>query len=199
MKIFKTSQIKDIDAFTIQNEPVLSIDLMERAAETIAEWIVQNYTGSRPVKLFAGPGNNGGDAWAIARLLAERSFSNLYLFLLNTSDRISQDSEVNRDRLINQKIVKIHEITWEKDFPRLNTDDLIVDGLFGSGLARPLEGLAARLVRHINNSNCEVIAIDIPSGLFGEDNSENIRGKYRQSYLYINIPVSETFFLLCRK
>lgn len=175
MKLFRTNQIKDIDAFTIQNEPVASIALMERAAGTIAEWIAQKYPTSKPVKLFAGPGNNGGDAWAVARLLADKGFNRLNLFLLNTADRISRDSEINRKRLDEQNIVKFFEIFDEKNFPHIDTEDLIVDGLFGSGLTRPLEGLAARLVKHINHSHAQVVAIDIPSGLFGEDNSKNIR------------------------
>ncbi len=175
MKIFRTSQIKSIDAYTIQNEPISSINLMERAATKIAEWIVEEFHVSTPIKIFAGPGNNGGDAWAVARILANRGFSNLSLFLLNIADRISEDSEINRKRLIEQNLVKIYEVSNEKSFPEIQPDDLIVDGLFGSGLTRPLEGLASRLVRYINNSNVEVIAIDVPSGLFGEDNSKNIR------------------------
>ena len=175
MKLFQTSQIKNIDAFTIQNEPVPSIDLMERAASTVTDWIVSKYKINKTVKIFAGPGNNGGDAWAVARQLADKGFTNLTIYLLNISDRISEDSEINRTRLTNQKLVKIVEINTETSFPEIQSGDLIIDGLFGSGLSRPLEGLAAKLVRHINKAYAEVISIDIPSGLFGEDNSQNIK------------------------
>lgn len=175
MKIFRTSQIKSIDAYTIKNEPVLSVDLMERAAGTVSHWLVQRFSSDRMVRIFAGPGNNGGDGWAVARLLSAQGFENVHIYLLNLSDRISGDSEVNRERLIRQNRVEICEINDENAFPVIENTDLVVDGLFGSGLTRPLEGLAASLVRHINQSGADVVSIDIPSGLFGEDNSGNIR------------------------
>jgi hydroxyethylthiazole kinase-like uncharacterized protein yjeF len=175
MKIFRTSQIRSIDAYTIQNEPISSAGLMERAAKAVTDWIVKKFSSDRKVKLFAGPGNNGGDAWAVARLLSEQGFKNIQIYLLNISDRISEDSEINRQKLVRQKQAEIFEINDERSFPVIETTDLVIDGLFGSGLTRPLDGLAARLVRHINNSHAVVVSIDIPSGLFGEDNTGNIR------------------------
>ncbi|MBN2215302.1 MAG: NAD(P)H-hydrate dehydratase [Bacteroidales bacterium] len=175
MKIFRTSQIKSIDAFTIQNEPIPSIELMERAARAVSHWLVQRFSSDRTISLFAGPGNNGGDTWAVARLLSEQGFDNMRIYLLNISNRISEDSGINRERLIRQNRVKIFEINDENSFPLIEETDLVIDGLFGSGLTRPLEGLAARLVRHINQSGADVVSIDIPSGLFGEDNAGNIR------------------------
>ncbi|HJX71595.1 MAG TPA: NAD(P)H-hydrate dehydratase [Bacteroidales bacterium] len=175
MKIFRTSQIKSTDAYTIQNEPIPSVDLMERAAKAVTHWLVQRFSSDRTVRLFAGPGNNGGDAWAVARLLSEQGFGNIQIYLLNLSDRISEDSELNRERLIRQHKVEICEIGDERSFPVIENSDLLIDGLFGSGLTRPLEGLAARLVRRINQSDADVVSIDIPSGLFGEDNAGNIR------------------------
>ena len=175
VKIFKTSQIKSIDAYTIQNEPVPSIDLMERAANAITDWLVQNISSGRTVKIFAGPGNNGGDAWAVARLMSEQGFKIISIYLLNISDRISEDSEINRQRLIKQNKAEIFEINDEHSFPVIESTDLIIEGLFGSGLTRPLENLAARMVRHINQSGAEVVSIDIPGGLFGEGNAGNIK------------------------
>ncbi len=175
MKVFRTSQIKSIDAYTIQNEPIASIDLMERAANAITGWLVQKFSPDRTVKLFAGPGNNGGDAWAVARLLSEQGFKNIHVYLLTLTDRISEDSEINRQRLAAQNRVQIFEVRDENSFPAIERTDLVVDGLFGSGLTRPLESLAARMVRHINQSDAEVVSIDIPSGLFGEGNTGNIR------------------------
>lgn len=71
MKIFPSIQIKQLDAYTIQNEPILSIDLMERAAVALTGAIIKYYSKETPVIVFAGPGNNGGDALAVSRLLAE--------------------------------------------------------------------------------------------------------------------------------
>ena len=175
MKVFRTSQIKNIDAYTIQHEPIPSVDLMERAANAIADWLVQHIISGRKVKIFAGPGNNGGDAWAVARLLSEQGFKNIQIYLLNISDRISEDSEINQQRLIKQNKAEIFEIKDADSFPVIESADLVIEGLFGSGLTRPLEGLAAEMVRHINLSGAEVVSIDIPGGLFGEGNAGNIK------------------------
>ena len=70
MKIFNSAQIRELDKYTIEHEPIASLDLMERAAKAIAQTIMQRWTKSSPFVVFAGPGNNGGDALAVARLLA---------------------------------------------------------------------------------------------------------------------------------
>ena len=173
MKIFDTKDIREIDAYTINNEPVASIDLMERAAAGCAEWIADSLPKSTSVIIFTGPGNNGGDGWAIARLLTDRGFHKIKLYHLQISRIISHDAEVNRDRLLSQGKVPVKNVEKEGDFPFLQPDDLVVDSLFGSGLTRSLEGLSLQLVKLINQSGCRVISIDIPSGLFGEDNTGN--------------------------
>ena len=72
MKIFTSAQIHELDHYTIEHEPVSSINLMERAAQTLTRAIREIYTPSVPIVVFAGPGNNGGDALAVARMLAEK-------------------------------------------------------------------------------------------------------------------------------
>ena len=173
MKILTSEQIREADKYTIEKEPVASIDLMERAATACAEWLINRYDPSESFIIFAGPGNNGGDGWALTRLLAEKGFTNIRFYLLKITDKLSPDSEINRERLISQNIVKPEIINSENDFPALNDNDVIIEGLFGSGLTRPLSGLPAALVKYINRSRSRVISIDIPGGLFGEDNSEN--------------------------
>lgn len=173
MKIFDTRDIKEIDNYTIRHEPVASIDLMERAAKGCTEWIVKKFTVDTSIRIFTGPGNNGGDGWAIARLLADKGYKKVELFNLQISPVISPDSELNRNRLINQAKIPVNYIDKPDQFPKLIPTDVVIDALFGSGLSRPLEGLSFQLVKHINQSRCTVISIDIPSGLFGEDNSRN--------------------------
>src|SRR5690606_2219686 len=80
---------------------------------------------------------------------------------------------INRHRLELQQKVKISTIKTINDFPELSETDIILDGLFGTGLTRTLEDLAAEIVQKINDGQNKVISIDIPSGLMGEDNSEN--------------------------
>ena len=72
IKIFPTIQIKELDAYTIENEPIASIDLMERASQALAKVISERWGAETPFTVFAGPGNNGGDALAVSRLLAEQ-------------------------------------------------------------------------------------------------------------------------------
>ncbi len=172
MKIFPTGRVKEIDAYTIENEPISSIDLMERAAGTIHEWILQHYSKERPVKVFAGTGNNGGDALAVSRMLAESGFL-VRVFLVRFSQKVSNDCRVNLDRLKEQDKVFMTEIRNDEEFPSVHKKDLILDGIFGSGLSRQVTGLYLKLIQHINKPGAEVIAIDIPSGLMGEDNTEN--------------------------
>ena len=167
MKLFTCRQIQDIDSYTIEYEPISSYLLMERAAKALFERITSMYNSSWPVIVFCGPGNNGGDGAAIGRMLLERGYK-AEIFIISSS-KYSKDLYANLEILKKNGVVVTY-ISTANDFPVLNEKILAIDSLFGSGLAKPLEGLAASLVEHINHSNCEVLAIDIPSGLFGEAN-----------------------------
>lgn len=172
MKIFATKQIAKIDKFTIENEPVADIDLMERAAMQITNWLVQRFSTEQKMIFLAGPGNNGGDALAIARQLANLGFQ-CEVFLLDFEKELKGSPAINWKRLEEQGKVKLAKIRNMKDFPRIEPTDILIDGLFGSGLSRPLEGLPAELVKKMNDLPNITVAIDIPSGLMGEDNKEN--------------------------
>ena len=172
MKVFASKQIKDIDAYTIKHEPIASLELMERAAVELTDWIACNYYYALPFKIFIGPGNNGGDGLVVARLLC---WMNIPVEVLLCSEKRSTDAEENLKKLREQDKAVIKVLNDISKFPDIPADAIIVDGLFGSGLTRPLEGLPAEIVKKINQSGCEVLAIDIPSGLFGEDNSNNNR------------------------
>lgn len=175
MKLFTTRQIAEIDRYTILHEPVSDIDLMERAAGKIARVLHRYLPRYREVVLFAGPGNNGGDALAVARLLAKEGCS-CSVFFYDTGKPVTGSPAINLQRLAGQGKAGIFKITAPDDFPELNMEMMVVDGLFGSGLSRPLDGVAAELVQHINRSGCDIFSIDIPSGLMGEDNTGNLPG-----------------------
>ncbi len=175
MQIYTGTQIKQWDTYTIEHEPIRSIDLMERAAGVISEAIVQRYGKERPVVVFAGPGNNGGDALAVARMLAGKGYSvEVYLFNINKS--LSDDCAENMKRLHGSKNLKrFVEVIDNFTPPVLNDNSIVVDGLFGSGLNKPLSGGFAALVKVINSSPATVVSIDMPSGLMTEDNTQNNR------------------------
>ncbi|MDI3526406.1 MAG: ADP-dependent NAD(P)H-hydrate dehydratase / NAD(P)H-hydrate epimerase [Tenuifilum sp.] len=167
MKIFRIEQVKLIDSYTIQHEPIASIDLMERAAHALFGWFRNRFHNNRKVIIFCGPGNNGGDGLALARMLLNVGY-NVHTYYLS-SKSYSEDFNTNLVRL-KESSSSIYMINGPKDFPKIEPDDIIVDALFGSGLSRTIEGLAAELISFINSSNAFVVAIDIPSGLFGEEN-----------------------------
>ncbi|MFW5767249.1 MAG: NAD(P)H-hydrate epimerase, partial [Bacteroidota bacterium] len=167
MKIFKSSQVKDIDACTIKHEPISSPELMERASKRMASWIVSKFDENRPVFVIAGPGNNGGDGLVVARLLAIQGFS-VTACLLRFAPELSPDCQLNFDRLKREDEVRIIEVHDAEDLPEIPDNALVADAIFGAGLTRPVKGLAGQVIDKINGTNACTIAIDAPSGLFGE-------------------------------
>lgn len=165
MKIYSAEQTRQWDQFTITQEPILSIDLMERAATACLDWLEQHefLDPPRPVYIFCGKGNNGGDGLALARLLLLRKIP-VSTYILEFGNLGTPDFQTNLARLhpLNGHIHFIHS---EAQFPEIPTGVLILDALFGSGLNRPLEGLSGALVHHLNISGNTIISIDIPSGL----------------------------------
>jgi NAD(P)H-hydrate epimerase len=177
MKIFTSAQIHELDQYTIEHEPISSLDLMERAARALTQAIVQAWPATMPVVVFAGPRNNGGDALAVARMLAEKDYQvSVYLFNISGQQQLSVDCAANKKRLEDSRRIKqFVEVTEEFDPPRLDDHTLVIDGLFGSGLNKPLAGGFASLVKYINASPSQVVSIDVPSGLMTEDNTYNVR------------------------
>ena len=164
LKIFSSDQVRKADAYTIQNEPVSSVNLMERAAGACVEWMntLQDMS-NKQVLIFCGPGNNGGDGLAIARMLHAKEVK-VSVFIPDESVRKSEDFSHNLQRLDESGIHTQFFETFKNI--QLPANTLILDSLFGSGLSKPLDGTYKELVTLINNSKCITISIDIPSGLF---------------------------------
>ena len=166
LKIFSSDQVRKADAYTIQNEPVSSIELMERAAGACVEWM-KNYSdlSGRNSIIFCGPGNNGGDGMAIARMLHEQQFS-VISFIPDELAKKSVDFTENLKRAQDKGVdIRMHDLFH----PELITENtILVDALFGSGLSKALEGSYKYLAGQINASKCITISIDIPSGLFAD-------------------------------
>lgn len=172
-KIFTSAQLKQIDELTVKTESIASIDLMERAARAVADEIGGRWDSTKHMVIFAGPGNNGGDALALARLLSQKGYR-AETFLFNPNSKLSADCEENKERLLSScPNAAFTEVIDKFEIPDFSPDTLIIDGLFGTGLNRPLSGGFAKLVSFINTSNCQILSIDVPSGLMSEDNSDN--------------------------
>jgi ADP-dependent NAD(P)H-hydrate dehydratase / NAD(P)H-hydrate epimerase len=170
LKIFSPKQVRKADAFTIQNEPISSIDLMERAANSCVEWM-KNFRdlSNKNILVFCGPGNNGGDGLAISRMLHGQNIK-VTAFIPEESAKLSEDFSVNLGRAKENRVDLQNYSSFNPEQVTENT--LIVDALFGSGLSKPLEGNYKELAATINKSTCITIAIDIPSGLFADTPAE---------------------------
>ena len=169
MKIFSAEQIRRWDAFTIAQEPIASIDLMERAATACFKWLVKNNFVHQPIHVFCGKGNNGGDGLALANLLVSHHY-NAKVYVLQSDSKGSADFETNLARLAASKF-NIHTIAAINDIPIVTQTDIIIDALFGTGLNKPPEGIAAVAINFIAESVATVIAIDIPSGMYADKSS----------------------------
>ncbi|MCI7400112.1 MAG: NAD(P)H-hydrate dehydratase [Prevotella sp.] len=195
MKIFSSTQIHELDKYTIDHEPIKSIDLMERAASRIVAEIRHLCTAYNTIVVFAGPGNNGGDALAVARILASEGLK-VKAWLFNTTGRLSADCKTNRDRLTGMKeLDSFTMVIDEFDPPTLDASTLVIDGLFGVGLNKPLTGGYASLVKYINASPSKVVSIDMPSGLMSESNEYNVRSNIIRADVTVTIQQPKLSFL----
>jgi len=160
MLILNSSQLKKADQFTIENEPILSIDLMERAAEKCFEWIKENSLLNQDTFLVVcGPGNNGGDGLAIARLLKK---SNYKVEVILIGERFSNDNLENQKRWKDLG----GEINQIENFDFISQKStIIIDSLFGSGLSKIPEGNFKIIIQKMNESGKRIISIDFPSGM----------------------------------
>ncbi len=194
MNILPVSLIREADAFTIANEPIAAIDLMERAAAACYGWIRENLPPGKRFLVFCGPGNNGGDGLAVARMLV-RAGERVEVFTLAPESQMSESCRTNflrmqecmnagnsalPDRVGRPQAGRvadnegsgktvIRELQEGDELPVAGPDDIIIDAIFGNGLGRPPGGLSAAVIRHINGSGARVAAIDLPSGMYCDE------------------------------
>lgn len=166
MKILSVSQIRDCDIFTIENEPIASINLMERAAKKCADYINNHFLKTQKIYIFCGNGNNGGDGFAIARMLYQKGFD-VEIFIDKSNLNFSKDAKINWDRV--KEISGIDICDFEGFNKEIKRGYIFIDALFGSGLNRKIDGKAAEIIRQLNQINAHKIAIDIPSGIFADE------------------------------
>jgi NAD(P)H-hydrate epimerase len=168
MKIPTVEQIQFCDNYTIENEPVSPIDLMERAAKTCVNKIKELFSPDASIAIFCGMGNNGGDGLAITRLLLDSEYV-CNAFFVQHGENCSADCKENLERLQKKYPDNIHIIKNIENIPILIEYNLIVDSLFGSGLSKIIDSeLLTQLIRKINSSFAFVFAVDMPSGLFAD-------------------------------
>ena len=162
-KILSAKQTRAADLYTIKSEPIPSIDLMERASLAFVEEFLrsENRTHTK-VAVICGVGNNGGDGFAISRLLMNSGFD-IQAFLIQIKEELSPDCQTNSDRL-----QTIDIITPQDTIPDFSSFDIIIDAIFGTGLNSPVRGFASEVISAINKSSAKVYSVDLPSGLFSD-------------------------------
>ena len=197
MKIFNTQDIRAIDRRTMETEGVSSLELIERVARGVASEVASRWRPSKPLVVFAGPGNNGADALAAARILASQGFRP-DVYLLNIGGKhLSRDCRDCRDMLVNEMPgISFTEVTGKFTAPELNPQTLVIDGMFGSGLREPLSGGFMMLARYINESGASVVSIDVPSGMTGDLGSDSVNRNIIHASLTLAIQFPRPAFFM---
>ena len=172
MKILSTQQTREADAYTISNEPILSIDLMERASKAFVDWFVQKFPlpKNEMVSVICGKGNNGGDGMSIARQLVDKSYD-VAVFVLDLSDKKTDDFKTNLERVHQLKDlgkISLNYVQSVDEMPVFGEEEILIDAILGSGLSRPVVDEMAEILSFLNECSNTMIAVDIPTGVFSD-------------------------------
>lgn len=191
MKILSDEEIRLIEQYTLTEQGVTTLDLIERVGSAVAAEVKTVCDRENRLLVLAGWGNNGADALETARLLAMDGYRpEIYLFNIG-GKRLSSECAATAERVRQSGGIKMTEVTGAEPFhwPQPSSSTTIIDGLFGSGLNRPLPRTFQLMARSINESGAKVVAIDIPSGLFGEWNGN----ASRQDMIHATVTVAVEF------
>lgn len=167
MKLLNPQQIKALDRATMELQQISSVELMERAATKCAKWLAHHARNSERFYILCGPGNNGGDGLAIARLLYQKGFD-VKVFINESTPKFSPDARINYDRLKEISGIPVLDFdeVYNNDFKGYTT---VVDALFGIGLTRKPDDPYESVINFINRQRCRKIAIDVPSGISADE------------------------------
>jgi len=196
MKILGPAQIREVDTRTIQQEPVSSIDLMERAARACHRRLLKLLEPQQNVLVFCGKGNNGGDGLAITRLLCDSGFS-CKAVLVHYTEHFSNDAAENYRRLKDKYPASLLELHSENDLGAFTYDAnaLAIDALLGTGINKAVDGLLGDVIQFVNDRFVKVVSVDVPSGLF-VDKSSRGNTKIIRSTLTLSFQLPKLAFLL---
>ena len=166
MKVFSAQQLSKIDQLTCEKQGISELQLMERAAIRLMETLLQKYP-KKQYCILAGLGNNGGDGYALARLLQDKG-EQVKLISAQANKQLSSAAATNFHAYSGEALLLNKEQDFKEIEKWLSADSLLIDCLFGTGLNRPLEGFFKNLVQFINELQLPVVSIDVPSGLASE-------------------------------
>jgi hydroxyethylthiazole kinase-like uncharacterized protein yjeF len=164
--LYTASQVRRVDRAAIERCGIPGIELMQRAAAAAFDALRRHWPQARRILLLAGEGNNGGDAFVLGHLALQAGFT-VDAVALSANSR-GEASQARAEFIRSGGQVCIAETA-----AALADADVCVDGLFGTGLARPLDGAAAALVERVNAHAGRVLALDLPSGLDADSGMRN--------------------------
>lgn len=191
MKIFTAPQIKALDARTIKEQNLPTLELMERAAKAFTNWFSKHYDFRQRIQVLCGIGDNGGDGLAIARLLYERDYS-VTVYVLKFSNNLTKDFKRNLESL-RYRSIEIIYVEPGDILPNLNPKAVTIDAILGSGLSRPVDGWLGEIIQQVNENVKTVIAVDIASGVFADKHTDNITIRPKQTFCF-ELPKLAFFF-----
>lgn len=183
-RLATTAQMKELDRVAIEEWKIPSLDLMERAAEAVAKKILQiteQTAGNRKITIFCGPGNNGGDGIAAARLLMKAGCE-VRVYLVGDRAKMTPDSlAMEQNLLLAGGKLEDYMLDGSIQQEWIQSSSCLIDALFGVGLKRPITGDFLSAVRQMNHTDCPVVSCDIPSGIDGDTGNvlgEAVRADY---------------------
>lgn len=167
LKLLNAEQTRFADQYTIENEPIPSLELMERASYTFVKTFTERFPDKKNrITIFCGKGNNGGDGLAIARLLDHDRYEFVEVIIVDFTEKSTKEFDANLIAL-QQTEVSIFYLKSPEQLPSRQSD-IIIDAIFGIGLNRPLQESYQRLIENINLLTAKKISVDIPSGMPSE-------------------------------
>lgn len=193
-KLFFSEQKKLLDAATMKAENINSYYLMERAALNIVSVLVnKSDLRKKTFLIVCGTGNNGGDGLAVAKILSSMKI-NVRAVFCNFTEKYTESCEENLN-ILKEKYPQNLKIINTASELQIFENELIIDAIFGNGLNRKVDGEFAKIIQKINSTSNYKIAIDIPSGLFGENNNNNCDEIIKANKtLYIEFPALSLLF-----
>lgn len=194
--VLSVAQVRESEKLTMAEEPIPSIDLMERAGTRFAEHLLRHCPVDRfeEIVVVCGPGNNGGDGLVIARHLFSRQLPVKVLLAIPDGARTTPEFETNLERwqaLTGGKESATQETAYTHNYQEGETlqwqhPTLLIDAIFGIGLSKPLRDYHARLVESINRSGAYIIAVDAPSGMLldGHTDEKSLSIMAQETYTF---------------
>lgn len=157
LELLTAEEMGEADRLTAERG-VAGYDLMQNAGDAVADEVSSRYPQAESVSILCGPGNNGGDGFVAALALQQRGYR-VRIGLLGSLEKLPGDAAAHAKRMDGEVEALSPDL--------LDDADVVIDAIFGAGLARPIEGEIANLIETLNESGVPVIAVDVPSGIDG--------------------------------